>query len=65
MDRAKSIKQIGFKGVDDTIIIGVDISNKDRSTIVIGRNIGGSEYEIINQLWDEEAEEVYYTLIGV
>lgn len=50
-------------GVEDSLILGIDISKKDRSTIVVGRNVLGS-YEIINQLWDDEAEAIYNKLIG-
>lgn len=50
-------------GVEDSLILGIDISKKDKSTIVVGRNING-RYEIINQIWDEEAEKIYYSLIG-
>lgn len=52
-------------GVGDRLVLGVDIDNKDRSTIVVGRNVNGSRYETINQLWDKEAEEIYYTLVGI
>lgn len=56
---------VSSDGVDDRLVLGVDINNKDRSTIVVGRNVNGSRYEIINQLRDEEAEEIYYALIGI
>jgi hypothetical protein len=54
---------VNSDGVEDSLILGIDISKKDKSTIVVGRNING-RYEIINQIWDEEAEKLYYRLIG-
>ena len=54
---------VDFDGIGDRLILGIDISKKDRSTIVVGRNVLG-KYEIINQLWDDEAEAIYNKLIG-
>lgn len=54
---------VNSDGVEDSLILGIDISKKDKSTIVVGRNVNG-RYEIINQIWDEEAEKLYYSLIG-
>ena len=50
-------------GVEDSLILGIDISKKDGSTIVVGRDVCGS-YEIINHLWGDEAEAIYNKLIG-
>lgn len=54
---------VNSDGVEDNLILVVDISKKDKSTIVVGRNVNG-RYETINQIWDEEAEKLYYSLIG-
>lgn len=54
---------VDFDGVEDGLILGINISKKDRSTIVVARNVCGS-YEIINHLWDDEAEAIYNKLIG-
>lgn len=50
-------------GVEDSLILGINISKKDESTIVVGRNING-RYEIINTILGEEAEKLYYSLIS-
>ena len=50
-------------GVEDSLILGIDISKKDGSAICVGRNVNG-RYEIINQIYGEEAEKIYYSLIG-
>lgn len=50
-------------GVEDSLILGIDISKKDGSTIVVGRDVCGS-YEIINRIWGDEAEAIYNKLIG-
>lgn len=50
-------------GVEDSLILGIDISKKDGNTIVVGRDVCGS-YEIINRLWGDEAEAIYNKLIG-
>lgn len=50
-------------GVEDSLVLSIDISKKDKSTIVVGRNING-KYEIINQILDKDAEKIYYSLIG-
>ena len=54
---------VSFDGVEDSLVLSIDISKKDKSTIVVRRNVNG-KYEIINQIWDEEAEKIYYSLIG-
>ena len=54
---------VNSDGIEDSLILGIDISKKDRSIITVGRNVNG-RYEIINQIWDEEAEKIYYSLIG-
>lgn len=50
-------------GIEDSLILGIDISKKDGSTIVVGRDVCGS-CEIINRLYGEEAEVIYNKLIG-
>lgn len=50
-------------GIEDNLILGIDISKKDGSTIVVGRDVCGS-CEIINRLWGDEAEAIYNKLIG-
>lgn len=53
---------VNSDGVEDSLILGIDISKKDESTIVVGRNING-RYETINTILGEEAEKLYYSLI--
>lgn len=50
-------------GVEDSLILGIDISKKDESTIVVGREVCGL-LEIINRLCGDEAEAIYNKLIG-
>lgn len=50
-------------GIEDSLILGIDISKMDESTIVVGRNVCGS-YEIINRIRGDEAEAIYNKLIG-
>lgn len=54
---------VNSDGVEDSLILGIDISKKDENTIVVGRNING-RYVIINTILGEEAEKLYYSLIG-
>ena len=49
----------------DRLIIGIDISeNRDRSSLSIARERDG-EIEIINQFYDQEAENIYYKLTNI
>ena len=51
--------------MEDCLIIGIDISNeKDISCMSVIRK-NGEEMEVINQLFNEEAEDIYYKLIDV
>lgn len=51
--------------MEDHLIIGVDISNgKSISALTVARHCKGN-IEIINQFYDEEAEELYYKLINI
>lgn len=50
--------------MEDCLEIGIDISEgKDKSCITICRREGRG-YRIINQLFDKEAEDIYYKLIN-
>lgn len=51
--------------MEDCLIIGIDISNgKDISCMTVARK-NGEEMQIINQLFNEEAEDIYYKLINI
>ena len=50
-------------GVEDSLVLSIDINKKDKSVIAVGRNVNG-RHEIINQICGEEAEKIYYSLIG-
>lgn len=51
--------------MEDHLIIGVDISNgKSISALTVARHCKGN-IEIVNQFYDEEAEELYYKLINI
>lgn len=54
---------VSSDGVEDSLILSIDINKKDESTIVVGRDVCGS-YEIINCLKGDEAEAIYNKLIG-
>lgn len=51
--------------MEDRLVIGVDISNeKSISTLTVARHCKGN-IEVVNQFYDEEAEELYYKLINI
>lgn len=48
--------------MEDRLTIGIDISKqKDRSCMTIARRKGRG-YQIINELFDKEAEDIYHKL---
>lgn len=51
--------------MEDCLIIGIDISKgQDISCMTVARK-NGEEMQIINQLFNEEAEDIYYKLINI
>lgn len=50
--------------MEDCLVITVDISNNDRPTILVTRSDDDLSFKIVNQLWDDEAIEIYNKLIG-
>lgn len=51
--------------MEDYLVISVDISNgKSISALTVARHCKGN-IEIVNQFYDEEAEELYYKLINI
>lgn len=51
--------------MEDCLIIGIDISEgKDISCMTVARK-SGEEVQVINQLFNEEAEDIYYRLINI
>ncbi|MEI3355807.1 MAG: hypothetical protein V8R81_01750 [Clostridia bacterium] len=51
--------------MEDCLIIGIDISKgKDISCMTVARK-SGRGMQVINQLFNEEAEDIYYKLINV
>lgn len=51
--------------MEDRLIIGIDISKqKDRSCMTVARREGRG-YKVINELFDKEAEDIYYKLINI
>lgn len=51
--------------MEDHLVISVDISNgKSISALTVARHCKGN-IEIVNQFYDEEAEELYYKLINI
>jgi len=51
--------------MEDCLIIGADISNGKSITCITVARKNGENIEIINQLFDKEAEDIYYKLINV
>ena len=51
--------------MEDHLVIGIDISDgKSISVLTVARHYKGN-IEILNQFFDEEAEELYYKLINI
>lgn len=51
--------------MEDCLIIGIDISKgQDISCMTVARK-NGEEMQVINQLFNEEAEDIYYKLINI
>ena len=51
--------------MEDCLIIGIDIAEgKDISCMSVIRK-NGEEMQVINQLYNKEAEDIYYKLINV
>lgn len=51
--------------MEDCLIIGIDISKgQDISCMTVARK-NGEKMQVINQLFNEEAEEIYYKLINI
>lgn len=51
--------------MEDCLIIGIDISKgQDISCMTVARK-KGEEMQVINQLFNEEAEDIYYKLINI
>lgn len=56
-------KELNF--MEDHLVIGIDISNgKSISALTVARHCKGN-IEVVNQFYDEEAEELYYKLINI
>ncbi len=51
--------------MEDCLIIGADISNGKSITCITVARKNGENIEIINQLFDKEAEDIYYKLINI
>lgn len=50
--------------LEDHLIITVDISCKDKPTLLVIKDDSDLSFRVVNQLWGEEAIEVYNKLIG-
>ena len=50
--------------IEDCLVIGVDINEKENPTILVTRIVDDFRFKVVNQLWDDEAIEIYNKLIG-
>lgn len=50
--------------MEDCLVLAIDISENDMPTLLVTRRIDDLSFEIVNQLWDDEAVEIYNKLIG-
>lgn len=49
---------------EDHLIITADIGCKDKPTLLVIRDDSDLSFRVVNQLWGEDAIEVYNKLIG-
>lgn len=49
--------------LSDSLLIGVDFSEKDKGVLIVGRKQLNESVEIINAFQEEEARELYERLI--
>ena len=61
----KSIKETKNNTIQETLYIGVDISQIDENWLVVTRRNKNGEFEVVNKFINDEALEVYNKLIGV
>lgn len=52
-----------MKYLSDTLLIGVDFSEKDTGVLIVGKKRLNESVEIINAFQGEEARELYEKLI--
>lgn len=50
--------------MEDCLVVTVDVSKNDRPTLLITRSVDALSFNVINQLWDDEAVETYNKLVG-
>lgn len=52
-----------MKYLSDSLLVGVDFSEKDKGVLIVGRKRMNESVEIINAFQGEEARELYEKLI--
>lgn len=52
-----------MKYLSDTLLVGVDFSEKDKGVLIVGKKRLNESVEIINAFQGEEARELYEKLI--
>lgn len=63
-DKKKKQNKIN-KSKEDCLTIGYDFSKgRDHTVLIIGKPLGNEAFEILNEFYDKEAEEIYNKLIG-
>ena len=50
--------------MEDCLVITVDISNNDVPTLLVTRSSNDLNFKIVNQLWGDEATELYNKIIS-
>lgn len=51
-------------GISDSLTIGFDMAGDDNACLTVARRKGRG-YQIINQIFDKDAEEIYERLAGL
>lgn len=63
-DKEKKQNKIN-KSKEDCLTIGYDYSKeRDHTALIISRPLGNGAFEMLNEFYDKEAEEIYNKLIG-
>lgn len=50
--------------MEDCLVITVDISKGDMSTLLVTRRVDDLSFTIVNQIFGDDAVEIYQRLVG-
>lgn len=48
----------------DCLVIAFDVSKNDKPTVLVTRSDSSLTFEVVNQIWGDDAIEIYHKLIG-